>query len=126
MADSVFPNLSEYNLCVCVCAQVEVIKKAYQQESECEQVEVEVSPREVGHNIYILAQQVTKYKPLIGCWDPSVLCYWLTLSENDVCLFVCLQLARHNKVLQNLLKPQKKSKEGEEGISSMVNSPSNQ
>ncbi|XP_041654917.1 inositol 1,4,5-trisphosphate receptor type 3 [Cheilinus undulatus] len=67
---------------------VEVIKKAYQQESECEDVEeVEVSPREVGHNIYILAQQ----------------------------------LARHNKVLQNLLKPPKKNKEGEEGISSMLN-----
>ncbi|XP_051282507.1 inositol 1,4,5-trisphosphate receptor type 3 isoform X1 [Dicentrarchus labrax] len=68
---------------------VEVIKKAYHQDSECEfeEVEVEVSPREVGHNIYILAQQ----------------------------------LARHNKVLQNLLKPQKNSKEGEEGISSMLN-----
>uniref|UniRef100_A0A8D3BPC5 Inositol 1,4,5-trisphosphate receptor n=1 Tax=Scophthalmus maximus TaxID=52904 RepID=A0A8D3BPC5_SCOMX len=64
---------------------VEVIKKAYNQDSECEGVEV--SPREVGHNIYILAQQ----------------------------------LARHNKVLQNLLKSQKKSKEGEEGISSMLN-----
>ncbi|XP_029011065.1 inositol 1,4,5-trisphosphate receptor type 3 isoform X2 [Betta splendens] len=64
---------------------VDVIKKAYHQDSECE--EVEVSPREVGHNIYILAQQ----------------------------------LARHNKVLQNLLKPLKKSKEGEEGISSMLN-----
>uniref|UniRef100_A0A4W6FQP1 Inositol 1,4,5-trisphosphate receptor n=1 Tax=Lates calcarifer TaxID=8187 RepID=A0A4W6FQP1_LATCA len=64
---------------------VEVIKKAYHQESECDCEEVEVSPREVGHNIYILAQQ----------------------------------LARHNKVLQNLLKPPKKNKEGEEGISSM-------
>lgn len=50
-------------------------------------MEVEVSPREVGHNIYILAQQ----------------------------------LARHNKVLQNLLKPPKNNKEGEEGISSMLN-----
>ncbi|XP_035770462.1 inositol 1,4,5-trisphosphate receptor type 3 [Neolamprologus brichardi] len=66
---------------------VEVIKKAYNQESECEGVEVEASPREVGHNIYILAQQ----------------------------------LARHNKVLHNLLKPQKNNKEGEEGISSMLN-----
>ncbi|KAF7210487.1 transcript variant X2 [Nothobranchius furzeri] len=64
---------------------VEVIKKAYLQDCECE--EVEVSSREVGHNIYILAQQ----------------------------------LARHNKFLQNLLKPQKKSPEGEEGISSMLN-----
>ncbi|KAM7410767.1 hypothetical protein PAMA_020957 [Pampus argenteus] len=64
---------------------MEVIKKAYHQESECEGVEV--SPREVGHNIYILAQQ----------------------------------LARHNKILQNLLKPPKKSKEGDDGISSMLN-----
>ncbi|XP_077567065.1 inositol 1,4,5-trisphosphate-gated calcium channel ITPR3 [Stigmatopora nigra] len=64
---------------------VDVIKKAYHQESECEGGEV--SPREVGHNIYILG----------------------------------LQLARHNKVLLNLLKPPKKSKEGEEGISSMLN-----
>uniref|UniRef100_H2MVS4 Inositol 1,4,5-trisphosphate receptor n=1 Tax=Oryzias latipes TaxID=8090 RepID=H2MVS4_ORYLA len=62
---------------------VEVIKKAYNQDIECE--EMEVSPLEVGHNIYILAQQ----------------------------------LARHNKVLQNLLKPPKKNVEGEEGISSM-------
>uniref|UniRef100_G3N4V8 Inositol 1,4,5-trisphosphate receptor n=1 Tax=Gasterosteus aculeatus TaxID=69293 RepID=G3N4V8_GASAC len=68
---------------------VEVIKKAYQQDSECEGGEV--SPREVGHNIYILAQQ----------------------------------LARHNKLLQNLLKPQKNSKEGEEGISSMLNNLNN-
>uniref|UniRef100_A0A8C7I1Z7 Inositol 1,4,5-trisphosphate receptor n=1 Tax=Oncorhynchus kisutch TaxID=8019 RepID=A0A8C7I1Z7_ONCKI len=64
---------------------VEVIKKAYQQESECE-VGV-VSPQEVGHNIYILA----------------------------------LQLARHNKILLNLLKPAKRTEAGEEGISSMLN-----
>ncbi|XP_056279702.1 inositol 1,4,5-trisphosphate receptor type 3 isoform X2 [Pseudoliparis swirei] len=68
---------------------MEVIKKAYQQDSEFEGGEV--SPREVGHNIYILAQQ----------------------------------LARHNKVLQNLLKPQKNSKEGDEGISSMLNNLNN-
>ncbi len=38
---------------------MEVIKKAYQQEAENE--EGEVSPREVGHNIYILALQVDHY-----------------------------------------------------------------
>lgn len=38
---------------------MEIIKKAYNQESE-ESEEDEVSPREVGHNIYILAQQVTE------------------------------------------------------------------
>lgn len=36
--------------------QVDVIKKAYLQEEERENSEV--SPREVGHNIYILALQV--------------------------------------------------------------------
>uniref|UniRef100_A0A5F8HI75 Inositol 1,4,5-trisphosphate receptor n=1 Tax=Monodelphis domestica TaxID=13616 RepID=A0A5F8HI75_MONDO len=50
---------------------VDVIKKAYLQEEERENSEV--SPREVGHNIYILA----------------------------------LQLSRHNKQLQHLLKPVK-------------------
>ncbi|NXC91224.1 ITPR3 protein, partial [Cercotrichas coryphoeus] len=64
---------------------VDVIKKAYLQEEECENAEV--SPREVGHNIYILA----------------------------------LQLSRHNKSLQQLLKPVKRiQEEEEEGISSMV------
>ncbi|XP_049746265.1 inositol 1,4,5-trisphosphate receptor type 3 isoform X1 [Elephas maximus indicus] len=65
--------------------QVDVIKKAYLQEEERENSEV--SPREVGHNIYILA----------------------------------LQLSRHNKQLQHLLKPVKRIQEEEaEGISSML------
>uniref|UniRef100_A0A1W7RC34 Inositol 1,4,5-trisphosphate receptor n=1 Tax=Agkistrodon contortrix contortrix TaxID=8713 RepID=A0A1W7RC34_AGKCO len=64
---------------------VDVIKKAYLEEEECENSEV--SPREVGHNIYILA----------------------------------LQLSRHNKHLQHLLKPVKRiQEEEEEGISSML------
>lgn len=42
--------------CPCAAFQVDVIKKAYLQEEECENAEV--SPREVGHNIYILALQV--------------------------------------------------------------------
>ncbi|XP_073741058.1 inositol 1,4,5-trisphosphate-gated calcium channel ITPR3 isoform X3 [Callorhinus ursinus] len=64
---------------------VDVIKKAYLQEEERENSEV--SPREVGHNIYILA----------------------------------LQLSRHNKQLQHLLKPVKRIQEEEaEGISSML------
>ncbi|XP_030076286.1 inositol 1,4,5-trisphosphate-gated calcium channel ITPR3 isoform X1 [Microcaecilia unicolor] len=63
---------------------VDVIKKAYYEENECENSEV--SPREVGHNIYILA----------------------------------LQLSRHNKHLQHLLKPVKRIQEEEESISSML------
>uniref|UniRef100_A0A4W3GFZ5 Inositol 1,4,5-trisphosphate receptor n=1 Tax=Callorhinchus milii TaxID=7868 RepID=A0A4W3GFZ5_CALMI len=39
-----------------VTAYVDVIKKAYYQEEECENLEV--SPRDVGHNIYILALQL--------------------------------------------------------------------
>uniref|UniRef100_A0A8C9QCW6 Inositol 1,4,5-trisphosphate receptor n=1 Tax=Spermophilus dauricus TaxID=99837 RepID=A0A8C9QCW6_SPEDA len=64
---------------------VDVIKKAYLQEEERENSEV--SPREVGHNIYILA----------------------------------LQLSRHNKQLQHLLRPVRRIQEEEaEGISSML------
>ncbi|KAL6082378.1 hypothetical protein STEG23_021533, partial [Scotinomys teguina] len=64
---------------------VDVIKKAYLQEEERENSEV--SPREVGHNIYILA----------------------------------LQLSRHNRQLQHLLKPVRRIQEEEaEGISSML------
>lgn len=118
-----------------------MIKRAYHQDSEYEGVEV--SPREVGHNIYILAQQVSKHRLLIGrldwmkrpcsggfsqsgvalCTLAQVLETFSTDAEhvlNFLVSCVCLQLARHNKVLQNLLKPPKKSKEGEEGISCMV------
>uniref|UniRef100_UPI003AAF5821 inositol 1,4,5-trisphosphate-gated calcium channel ITPR3-like n=1 Tax=Centroberyx gerrardi TaxID=166262 RepID=UPI003AAF5821 len=42
---------------------VEVIKKAYHQESEFEGGEV--SPREVGHNIYILAQQLARHNKIL-------------------------------------------------------------
>lgn len=49
---------------------MEIIKKAYNQESE-ESEEDEVSPREVGHNIYILAQQVSE-KLCITYWNCSV------------------------------------------------------
>lgn len=63
---------------------VDVIKKAYYQEDEGDSSDV--SPREVGHNIYILA----------------------------------LQLARHNRHLQQLLKTVHRIQEEEESISTML------
>ncbi|XP_073472149.1 inositol 1,4,5-trisphosphate-gated calcium channel ITPR3 isoform X3 [Aquarana catesbeiana] len=63
---------------------VDVMKKAYLQEEEGDSSDV--SPMEVGHNIYILA----------------------------------LQLARHNKHLQQLLKPVRRIQEEEESISTML------
>ncbi|XP_063309193.1 inositol 1,4,5-trisphosphate receptor type 3 isoform X1 [Pelobates fuscus] len=63
---------------------VDVIKKAYLQENEGDSSDV--SPREVGHNIYILA----------------------------------LQLSRHNRHLQHLLKPIRRIQEEEESISTML------
>lgn len=65
--------------------QVEVIKKAYNQEVECEGVEV--SPQEVGHNIYILAQQVTKYELLIVPGRSLHLCF--STSYSFVILLLC-------------------------------------
>ncbi|XP_064140764.1 inositol 1,4,5-trisphosphate receptor type 3 isoform X2 [Loxodonta africana] len=77
--------LCKYRVDLVLQLKVDVIKKAYLQEEERENSEV--SPREVGHNIYILA----------------------------------LQLSRHNKQLQHLLKPVKRIQEEEaEGISSML------
>ncbi|KAM4046679.1 inositol 1,4,5-trisphosphate-gated calcium channel ITPR3 isoform 2-T2 [Anomaloglossus baeobatrachus] len=64
---------------------VDVIKKAYYQEED-EGDSSDVSPRDVGHNIYILA----------------------------------LQLARHNRHLQHLLKPIHRIQEEEESISTML------
>lgn len=54
----------------CLSSQVEVIKKAYLQgEVEFEDGEngedVAASPRNVGHNIYILAHQVEFYPQLL-------------------------------------------------------------
>ncbi|XP_062854471.1 inositol 1,4,5-trisphosphate receptor type 3 [Trichomycterus rosablanca] len=53
---------------------VEVIKKAYLQESDLEDVEdAEVSPREVGHNIYILALQLARHnKTLLNLLKPPI------------------------------------------------------
>lgn len=62
-----------------------------------------------------------KSVPLVKCLSVHRYCKSCLTGGLGLCF---LQLARHNKILQNLLKPPKKSKEGEEGISSMVNSPS--
>lgn len=101
-----------------------MIKKAYQQETECE--EGGVSPREVGHNIYILALQVDHC--IIMPHFATRFIYELfnitlagSCKDHKVSMLLFLQLARHNKSLLTLLKPQKKTKEEEEeSISSMV------
>lgn len=93
---------------------MDVIKKAYLQEEERENSEV--SPREVGHNIYILALQVPAppHGPAPGDHVPQ-------LSRCGDCHCPLAQLSRHNKQLQHLLKPVKRIQEEEaEGISSMV------
>lgn len=61
-----------------MCVKLEVIKKAYQQESEFECGEV--SPMEVGHNIYILALQV------LSDWSDTRLSALLLLFV--MCMFV--------------------------------------
>uniref|UniRef100_A0A7M4F797 Inositol 1,4,5-trisphosphate receptor n=1 Tax=Crocodylus porosus TaxID=8502 RepID=A0A7M4F797_CROPO len=53
---------------------VDVIKKAYVQEEECENSEV--SPREVGHNIYILALQMLKSSPPVQEEEEDPLAYY--------------------------------------------------
>ncbi|KFV71476.1 Inositol 1,4,5-trisphosphate receptor type 2, partial [Dryobates pubescens] len=70
---------------------VDVMKNAYNQGLECDQEEENgddgISPKDVGHNIYILAHQ----------------------------------LARHNKTLQQMLKPGSDPEEGDEALGYYAN-----
>ncbi|XP_076133509.1 inositol 1,4,5-trisphosphate-gated calcium channel ITPR3 isoform X1 [Alosa pseudoharengus] len=76
---------------------VEVIKKAYLQESDCE--EGEVSPREVGHNIYILALQLARHnKVLLVLLKPP------KKSKEDGEEGISSMLNLNNKQLSQMLK----------------------
>ncbi|XP_069046498.1 inositol 1,4,5-trisphosphate-gated calcium channel ITPR3 isoform X1 [Lepisosteus oculatus] len=76
---------------------VEVIKKAYHQEDECEGGEV--SPREVGHNIYILALQLARHnKNLIHLLKPLK----RTQEEDEEGISSMLNL--NNRQLSKMLK----------------------
>ncbi|XP_067095628.1 inositol 1,4,5-trisphosphate receptor type 3 isoform X3 [Osmerus mordax] len=76
---------------------VEVIKKAYQQESECEGGKV--SPREVGHNIYILGLQLARHnKNLLNLLKPPK----RTKEEGEDGISSMLNL--NNRPLSQMLK----------------------
>uniref|UniRef100_A0A671XBQ4 Inositol 1,4,5-trisphosphate receptor n=1 Tax=Sparus aurata TaxID=8175 RepID=A0A671XBQ4_SPAAU len=70
---------------------VDVMKEAYAQGLESEEDEDsvgdQIKPRDVGHNIYILAHQVIKMPELVFVCDGGI------------------TLARHNKILQQSLRP---------------------
>uniref|UniRef100_A0A8D0EE92 Inositol 1,4,5-trisphosphate receptor n=1 Tax=Salvator merianae TaxID=96440 RepID=A0A8D0EE92_SALMN len=83
---------------------VDVIKKAYLQEEECENSEV--SPREVGHNIYILALQV----PFVWIFCHSVkipLSLYLTVDKinkkNSIYAFP--QIVRLDRSMEQIIFP---------------------
>ena len=82
------------NLKIILFSQVEVIKQAYQQEDievdEDDEIggddeEEPISPREVGHNIYILAHQVRK-EILKNC--VTVLCTIIYIVKRKDDIFV--------------------------------------
>jgi len=94
-------------MCVCVCEQMEVIKKAYQQDSEFEGGEV--SPREVGHNIYILAQQVTPAPHWLPGGPTLLSLSGCSSVDTFSLLFVCLFAAGQTQ--QGPSEPPETSKE---------------
>uniref|UniRef100_A0A7N9AN42 Inositol 1,4,5-trisphosphate receptor n=1 Tax=Mastacembelus armatus TaxID=205130 RepID=A0A7N9AN42_9TELE len=86
---------------------VEVIKKAYLQGEEEHDA---ASPRNVGHNIYILAHQVC-------CSSLQHIIHVLSCVTRSLGGSVSfLQLARHNKELSMMLKPGGASGEGDEAL----------
>lgn len=115
-----------------VSFQVEVIKKAYLQgEVEFEDTKEEedngddeehdaASPRNVGHNIYILAHQVRLNDG--EARDCRCVCTNNIVSPYYF-LFVCLvtQLARHNKELSIMLKPGGATSDGDESLEFYAN-----
>ena len=52
------------------CYQVDVCKAAYKQEDLDTAADSDVSPRDVGHNIYILAYQVSTLQSLYTVFIP--------------------------------------------------------
>uniref|UniRef100_A0A8B9LAA6 Inositol 1,4,5-trisphosphate receptor n=1 Tax=Astyanax mexicanus TaxID=7994 RepID=A0A8B9LAA6_ASTMX len=61
---------------------VEVIKKAYLQ--ECEYDEAEVSPREVGHNIYILALQLARHNKILDGYLGGFILYQIVREDRSM------------------------------------------
>uniref|UniRef100_A0A8C5UJB0 Inositol 1,4,5-trisphosphate receptor n=1 Tax=Malurus cyaneus samueli TaxID=2593467 RepID=A0A8C5UJB0_9PASS len=88
---------------------VDVMKNAYNQGLECDHEEENaddgISPKDVGHNIYILAHQV------------CLTCF-VTASRKALCglHIVTGDLACHNKTLQQMLKPGSDPDEGDEAL----------
>lgn len=85
----------------CHVAQVDVMKEAYTQVLESEEdddsVGDQIKPRDVGHNIYILAHQVWEG----GNTNTQLCFFFLAQSKNEctvvqrsvllyICVFVCL------------------------------------
>uniref|UniRef100_A0A665X0A9 Inositol 1,4,5-trisphosphate receptor n=1 Tax=Echeneis naucrates TaxID=173247 RepID=A0A665X0A9_ECHNA len=97
---------------------VEVIKKAYMQgeveveepqEGEDGEEEHSASPRNVGHNIYILAHQVSHQLTLMTETKEEK-------GNHGRVYLLSFQLARHNKELQAMLKPGGTYGEGDEAL----------
>lgn len=116
-----------------ITPQVEVIKKAYLQgEVEFEDTKKEedngdeeehdaASPRNVGHNIYILAHQV--YCSTLGHVyvdiNLDIIQFYQIIDScklNSSLFVSSRQLARHNKELSMMLKPGGGSGEGDEAL----------
>uniref|UniRef100_A0A096LTL1 Inositol 1,4,5-trisphosphate receptor n=1 Tax=Poecilia formosa TaxID=48698 RepID=A0A096LTL1_POEFO len=100
---------------------VEVIKKAYMQgeieveepeEGEDGEEEHSASPRNVGHNIYILAHQVSLQRRT----HPLRIHIQPTNRQKEVLQQLNSDLARHNKELQAMLKPGGTYGEGDEAL----------
>uniref|UniRef100_A0A8C4VT82 Inositol 1,4,5-trisphosphate receptor n=1 Tax=Gopherus evgoodei TaxID=1825980 RepID=A0A8C4VT82_9SAUR len=72
---------------------VDVMKNAYNQALECDDDEENgdnISPKDVGHNIYILAHQV---------------CFLSLFSDHERHIYLYLQIVRHDRTMEQIVFP---------------------
>uniref|UniRef100_A0A8B9CVU1 Inositol 1,4,5-trisphosphate receptor n=1 Tax=Anser brachyrhynchus TaxID=132585 RepID=A0A8B9CVU1_9AVES len=87
---------------------VDVMKNAYNQGLECDHEEENgddgISPKDVGHNIYILAHQVCLYL-LCNCFQKSVKCLNSKQNLSDQKFFLVISIVRHDRTMEQIVFP---------------------
>uniref|UniRef100_A0A8C4XXW9 Inositol 1,4,5-trisphosphate receptor n=1 Tax=Gopherus evgoodei TaxID=1825980 RepID=A0A8C4XXW9_9SAUR len=86
---------------------VDVMKNAYNQALECDDDEENgdnISPKDVGHNIYILAHQVCFLSLCVRVYKREVL-KAARFSDHERHIYLYLQIVRHDRTMEQIVFP---------------------